>query len=181
MKLNPNPFVFLRHGETECNACGIISGRTDSPLSELGRNQAHLAAQQLETYSWSRVVCSALSRTRDTAMLAVPGCAPMIDARLNERDWGDLEGQALEQLVPYRSTPPGGEPWEAFERRVIGGLNEALKGEGMPLIVGHSGVYRVLCQLLYGRPEGPRIANAAPVLIEAGASGWTIVDLEKTG
>ncbi|MEX2366211.1 MAG: histidine phosphatase family protein [Pseudohongiellaceae bacterium] len=180
MKLTRSPFIFLRHGETEANAQSIIAGRTDSPLSNHGRSQARLAAEQLRQTSWSRVVCSALSRTGDTARLAAPGCDPVIDSRLNERDWGDLEGQPLDQLVPYKSTPPGGEPWESFERRVTEALNKWLEEEGQALVVGHSGVYRVVCQHIFGRPEGPRIANAAPVLIQPQGSGWTITDLGKT-
>lgn len=180
MRLKRSPFAFLRHGETECNACGVIAGRTDSPLTEAGRRQARMAAEHLRHRSWSQVACSALSRTRDTAMLGVPKCKPLIDARLNERDWGELEGQFLEQITAYKATPPGGEPWSRFEQRVTDALNDLLEHWDTPLVVGHSGVYRVICQHLYGFAEGPRIANAEPILIQPGVSGWQIIDLARS-
>ncbi|WP_136068352.1 histidine phosphatase family protein [Modicisalibacter radicis] len=177
MPLRRSPFIFLRHGETECNARGVIAGRTDSPLTETGRNQARMAAERLRHQTWGRVVCGSLSRTLDTAMLAVPGSEPLVTPGLNERDWGELEGRPLARLVSYTDTPPGGEPWAPFERRVTKALNDILDEWDTPLVVAHSGVYRVICRHLFGRPDGPRIANAEPVVIRPGVSGWQLTAL----
>lgn len=177
MKLKQSPFLFLRHGETDCNARGVIAGATDSRLSDTGRRQAREARGRLENTRWSRVYCSALSRTLETAALAAPECDAVSRPGLNERDWGRLEGQPLSALVAYTATPPGGEPWNMFERRVTAALNDILDEADTPLVVGHSGVYRVICNHMLGRPDGPRIANAKPVLVQPMASGWQIIEL----
>ena len=41
------PFYFLRHGETDLNARGIIAGSVDTELTDLGRRQALEAAEAL--------------------------------------------------------------------------------------------------------------------------------------
>lgn len=177
MQLKQSPFIFLRHAETDCNARRVIGGMTDSSLTEAGREQARAAAEKLSHKAVGKVVCSALSRTRETALLALPDCEPYIEPGLNERNWGELEGLPQDQVVPYKSTPPGGEPWDSFMARVTVALNNLPKKEGTPLVVGHSGVYRVICQHIVGRPDGPRIANAEPVLVYYTASGWNITEL----
>lgn len=177
IKLRRKTFIFLRHGETECNARQVIAGQTDSQLSDVGRAQARFAAELLQPLNWSRVVCSSLSRTRDTARIAAPGCAPLVVPDLNERDWGELEGQPVAQLCAYEDTPPGGESWQSFEHRVTTAVNDLLADWNTPLLVGHSGVYRVVCKHIFGRPDGPRIANATPVLFRPVTSGWEVVNM----
>lgn len=177
MHLKQSPFVFLRHAETDCNARGVIGGMTDSSLTKAGREKARAAGESLQHITLNKVICSALSRTRETALLALPGCVPYLEPRLNERHWGELEGRPQNQLVAYKSTPPGGESWDAFMARVTAALNTLQEEQGIPLVVGHSGVYRVICQHIFGRPDGPRIANAEPVLVRHTPSGWHIVKL----
>lgn len=177
IKLRRETFIFLRHGETECNSRQVIGGRTDSQLTDAGREQARLAAEWLQPLSWSRVVCSSLSRTRETARLAVPGCVPLVVPDLNERDWGELEGQPMANMCAYEATPPGGEPWQLFEHRVTNALNDLLADCNTPLLVGHSGTYRVVCNHIYGRPDVPRIANATPVLFRPLVSGWEVINM----
>jgi len=40
VRLNPVPFWFLRHGETDWNAEGRSQGQTDIPLNAVGLMQA---------------------------------------------------------------------------------------------------------------------------------------------
>lgn len=46
--LNPIPFWFLRHGETDWNAEGLSQGRTDIALNKVGIAQAERAARTLQ-------------------------------------------------------------------------------------------------------------------------------------
>ncbi|MGR0279151.1 histidine phosphatase family protein [Marinomonas dokdonensis] len=165
MKLIEKPFVFVRHGQTKLNAAGLIGGRTDSPLTSLGIEQAKQGAKQLNV-AWSAVYASGLSRAQDTARYAVPKQEFIVHEGLNERDWGDLEECPIAQLTPYEETPPNGEAWADFEARVIGALNDILAQHEWPLIVAHSGVHRVLNNHINGTPYGERIDNVAAKAFE---------------
>ncbi|WP_036184999.1 histidine phosphatase family protein [Marinobacterium lacunae] len=172
------PFVFMRHGETPMNAQGLICGATDVPLSTLGEAQAK-SAEWLQRKQWSLVACSGLRRAQHTAQLALPNQSAQPFNGLNERDWGALELRPLDEQTPYEVTPPEGESWPAFCRRVLEAMNRLLAGHELPLIVAHSGVYRVIRALQTGTPHGPRIANAQPVLIEPIADGWTMKEIKE--
>ena len=163
MTIIRRPFVFMRHGETPLNAAGLMGGITDSPLSERGIEQAKAAQGRLDR-TWSVVAISGLQRTRITALHAVPQYEPIVLLGLNERNWGDLEQQPIAQQTPYEVTPPNGEPWADFQARVIDAINQLLTHYDTPLIIAHSGVNRVLNNVILGSPYGPRINNAEPTL-----------------
>lgn len=170
-------FYFLRHGETEMNRLGLIAGATDVPLSETGWRQARAAAGQLEGHGIQAIYSSPLQRARDTARCVAErlGLGIAVLDGLAERNWGELEGRPR-GLRPRESTPPGGESLEAFTRRTLATL-AAIPAGGTPLVVAHSGTFRVLCAHLGIRaPEAP-VANGVPLRFvppvrESGA--WTI-------
>src|ERR1051325_5895166 len=116
-------FYFLRHGETESNLRATIAGSMDVSLTAQGREQADSAALALENQGITAVYSSALRRARDTA---------------------EIVSRRLKLRVPG-VTPDGAETPEEFSQRIIAGLAK-VAGAGIPLIVAHSGVYRVLCQ-----------------------------------
>ncbi len=171
------PFVFMRHGETTLNREGRVAGRTDCPLTPRGEAQARAAAASLAGV-WDVVATSCLERARHTAALAVTGYPHVALAGLNERDWGELEGAPLADHPGYLDTPAGGESWEAFRGRVLAALNAVLDGHERALVVAHSGVFRVVCSVAYGSPDGQRLGHAEPVMIEpVGAADWRIRSL----
>ncbi|MGQ4878548.1 histidine phosphatase family protein [Billgrantia sp. LNSP4103-1] len=172
------PFVFMRHGETRLNREQRIGGRSDEPLTDLGEAQARRAATLLER-PWSRVVTSTLQRAWRTAELAVPGQQATRMSGLDERDWGQLDQLPLAQQPPYEATPPGGESWADFQARVLAALNGVLASEEMPLVVAHSGVFRVIRTHLIGTPNGPRLANATPYLVRPGLLGWQVERFDR--
>mgnify|MGYP003227825057 CR=1 FL=1 len=61
----------LRHGQTEFNVKKLVQGRCDSPLTDLGRKQAGMAAAWLKGHDVvpDKVVSSPLGRAMDTAQL----------------------------------------------------------------------------------------------------------------
>jgi broad specificity phosphatase PhoE len=59
-------------------------------------------------------------------------------------------------------TLPGGETPEEFAGRVLQGLAK-IKAEGIPLIVAHSEVFRVLCRTVRVAEPAEPIDNARPL------------------
>ena len=62
--------VLVRHGQTEWSASGRHTGRTDVPLTELGRRQADALAQMLDRTEFSLVLSSPLARAWETMVRA---------------------------------------------------------------------------------------------------------------
>ena len=156
------PFFFLRHGETEANRSGVIAGCTDIPLTPRGHAQARDAAAVLKGRGITAIYASSLSRARDTAdyVAQALGLPVVTIPEISERNWGILEGKPRVLRKPG-VTPPGAETPEVYAARVWKGL--ACIAGAVPLVVAHSGVFRVLCRSL-GIPEpSDPVANAMPL------------------
>jgi broad specificity phosphatase PhoE len=115
----------VRHGQTEANAAGLLLGRSDPPLSVLGREQAAALAACIPADA--RVVTSPLRRARETA--AALGRATQVDDRWIELDYGTLDGHAPADVGPERwarwradptYVPAGGESLAELGARVRG-------------------------------------------------------------
>lgn len=180
--MRAEPFVFMRHGQTAANACGLICGRLDVPLDATGRAQARAAEVLVGGTPWSCVAVSSALRARQTAQLALPGVALQTVHDLRERDWGRLEGLPLSEQCRYQDTPPGGETWAAFAARVDAALDGLLARHERPLVIAHSGVWRAIRFRLFGTPEGPRIGNTLPMLVapppQQRAGPWRLLPYE---
>ena len=152
--------VLLRHGRTEANAQGLLLGRADPVLDDVGREQARAAAAVLaETASVGRIVSSPLARCRATAEIVAgflaevggegPGSPVEVDERWIELDYGELDGTPLSEVPPATWSawqgdvdwaPPGGESHAALGKRVRAACDElatAPAGDGDVLVVSH--------------------------------------------
>jgi len=83
-----------RHGQTDWNKMGKIQGSSNINLNDLGIEQAKKVADILKDENFDLIICSPLKRSIDTAnyineKLELP---ILIDDRIMERDFGDLEG-----------------------------------------------------------------------------------------
>lgn len=156
------PFVFLRHGETEVNRLGLTAGMTDVVLNERGRQQARAAAAELVGRGLDAVYSSPLKRALATAQCVARRLGlPVVTIReLAERNWGAQEGKPR-RARDRAATPPGGEGLDEFTRRTLTGL-EKIRGGGLPLIVAHSGTYRVICSH-FGIPVDAQVENCRPM------------------
>jgi probable phosphoglycerate mutase len=156
--------ILARHGQTAANAGGLLQGRTDRPLSELGRRQAGALAAALAAGPVSRdvrrVVASPLPRAIETAtpIAAALGVEVHVEPALVELDYGDWEGRALADVdaaewARWRAdpsfAPPGGESLQAVRARVEAWL-EAEVGRDDPVIaVSHvSPIKAAVCSAL---------------------------------
>lgn len=95
-----------------------------------------------------------------------------IIAEIAERNWGELEGKPRGMAV-RGVTPPGGEPTADFLKRVLSGF--ARIDAQVPLIVAHSGVFRMLCNTLeIVQTDGP-VGNALPLrFVPLPEGGWKV-------
>ena len=164
--------IFLiRHGQTEFNLQRRLQGRMDSPLTELGVEQARRMGRVLkqavsDPETWT-IISSPLGRTRRTAEIICEtiglGCEIETDDRLMEIDVGDwegLNGEEIEAVTPgARSAPgwllsaPGGETWETASERVAGWLAEHDVRDGRRRLVVSHGITGRILRALYERED----------------------------
>jgi broad specificity phosphatase PhoE len=180
--LQPVPFWFLRHGETDWNAQGLSQGRTDIPLNALGLAQAKRAARTLEGSGIATVVASPLSRARVTAEIAAEalGLPVSFDDDLREVNFGEQEGQPMgdwyDDWIAGTYTPERAESFPALLARAVSAVNRALSRPAPVLVVAHGALFRAL-RLSFGLEPNVRTPNALPVRCEPPAEGgdaWTL-------
>lgn len=165
----------LRHGQTEFNVKKLVQGRCDSPLTNLGRQQAQTAAAWLKAHRVvpDKVVSSPLGRAMDTASLVAaellgPDAAVEPCKGIIERCYGTFEEgphDALptdvwdpgEDLVPF-----GGEGSHALQERMVGTLTNLMGAEGIEtlLAVSHGSASRQFIKA--AAPEGFELPTKLP-------------------
>jgi probable phosphoglycerate mutase len=194
--LDPRPFWYLRHGETDWNARGLSQGRSDIALNDTGIAQATRAAGIMVAH-WhdhapiTRIVSSPLIRAYRTAELVAEALAEQdgavlpisTDIDLQEVCFGEQEGQPMgswyDSWIAGEYTPEGAEPFSELVARAVGAVNRATAGEGTALIVCHGAMFRALRHAM-GLPPNVRLPNAAPLWLTPG-DPWTLVEVGKAG
>lgn len=154
----------LRHGETECT--GVLAGRTDHALSEVGWGQFE---RQTAGGTWPLIVTSPLKRARAAAerLGEERGIAVEIDPDWREIDLGDWDGKPLAELRadaraaaliaqfyrdPTTAEPPNGEGWPSLANRVGAALTRLAENPGDVLVVAHAGSIRAALSLACNIP-----------------------------
>lgn len=130
--------ILVRHGESVANAQGLLLGRTDAELTELGRAQA-AAVPVLLSRPVVEVRTSPLARASDTADLLDLGVPVTVDDRWVEVDYGEFECQPLggipaevwQQWQRDRGfRPAGGESLTEVDERVEAACAELFAADG---------------------------------------------------
>ncbi len=121
-----------RHGETEWNLQRKTQGRTDTPLTTIGIQQAHRLGERLKNKGISFIYSSTLRRAWDTAKIVgeLLDCPVRSMEGLQEMCLGVWEGltfSEIQQQYPdiykrWRSTPnlcriPGGDTFDEVRNR----------------------------------------------------------------
>src|SRR5687767_8838903 len=89
----------MRLGQSADNARRLVSGSGQTPLSELGRHQVRLAAENAKHLGIDLIVSSPMQRSVDSAyivadVLEYPRSSILIIDELRERNQGELEGKS---------------------------------------------------------------------------------------
>ncbi len=185
-KLNPVPFWFLRHGETDWNTQDLSQGNVDIPLNETGLAQARSAALLLRNRGIRHIISSPLSRARVTADFGAAqlGLPVHIDDGLREVSFGVKEGQPMAEWfqvwVDGLMTPEGAESFPALTTRAVAAINRCTTRPPPVLVVAHGALFRAIRGAM-GHEPNVRTRNAVPVWCEPpanGAQAWRITYAE---
>jgi len=112
----------VRHGETEWNRDGRIQGWADTPLSEVGREQARELAATLVERPIGAIYSSDLRRAYETAetLARQLGLQVRTTPALRERHFGDNEGRVAAEVAAELGTRSG-TTWHGADDRHPGG------------------------------------------------------------
>lgn len=170
--------ALVRHGQTEWSKTARHTGRTDIPLTDLGRKQARALGRMIEDDQFDQVLSSPLSRAWETMELAGLVGHAVASSDLVEWDYGEYEGLPT---VEIRLDHPG---WTVWTHPIIGGesiedvsvradlvISSLLESEGSTVLFAHAHILRILAARWMGlSPE----AGAALSLDTATLStlGW---------
>ena len=166
--------ILCRHGQTAANAKGLLLGRADLPLTDIGRAQA--AAQGLELAAilggkGARLLTSPLQRCRETAAAyGAPGSGsvePETDDRWIELDYGAFDGRPAHEVpsetwaewrVDPQFTPPGGESLALLGIRVRAACEQLAPIAAMVDVVVVSHVSPIKAAVAWALGVGDEIA-----------------------
>lgn len=193
--------LLIRHGQSVANTEGRLQGQFDSPLTDLGRDQARALARRLERGDWSvsAIYASDLSRASETAeILADELGAPLaLDERLREYDVGVLTGvvwREIEFLYPdiwhalHHDTAwgripgeEGNEPFHARLEAMLADIQSRHDGDESVALVSHGGSLGMLLVHLLGMdvgwPSPFRFGNVSLSVVELRARGPLVICL----
>ena len=128
--MNPINITYFVHSTCIENEKGVAIGWNPGQLSELGLRQSRELRDTVKGMHFDLVVSSDLKRAAETADIAFRGRFPVIlDRRLREMNYGDLNGAEKGKVVPYLldhvSEPfPNGECYDDVRNRVHQLLDE---------------------------------------------------------
>lgn len=165
----------LRHGQTEFNVKKLVQGRCDSPLTDLGRKQAGMAATWLKDHDVvpDKVVSSPLGRAMATASLVAcellgPDAAVEPCEGIIERCYGTFE-EGPHDALPTDVWDPGedlisfgGEGSRALQERMVDTLTNIMGADGIEtlLAVSHGSASRQFIKA--AAPEGFELPTKLP-------------------
>ncbi len=185
--------LLVRHGRSEANEAGVWQGQGDSPLADVGADQAKALAQRLDHLSPAKVISSNLRRAAATAEAL--GWEVAVDPGWKEMDLGTWEGATFEEaleshpetLKAIRDGEPlrfgeTGETIPDFEERILAvfdDLAENLNAGDTAVVVTHGGAIDAVAARFLGRVPGrrayPIVTNTSLTEIVRGRRGWRIV------
>lgn len=158
--------ILVRHGQTDANISGLLVGRQDVLLTDLGHRQAQTVAEVVAALKPDALVSSPLQRARQTAapIALSTGLFPSIVDEVAEFSFGELEGFGeheaisahphLQPLIQGAGQPddfwPGGESANSFVARIMSGFAAIMTDHHhrRVVVVTHGGVIGTFAAIL---------------------------------
>lgn len=162
--------LLVRHGQSEWNALGRWQGKANPPLTDLGKEQALIAAKKLPDFSI--LASSDLVRARETAEIFAKAHDKdsndiLIEPQVQERDAGEFSGLTRDEIdkkfpgyLAQNRWPSGWEPDDVLIKRLREGLGRIITSSTESdsiVVVTHGGCIYALESLL--GEEYRRISN----------------------
>jgi probable phosphoglycerate mutase len=168
-----NTIVLVRHGETEWSRSGRHTGRTDVPLTELGRREAEAVSDELAGRRFALVLTSPLDRARETCRLAGYGAGAEVRDDLLEWDYGAYEGITTAEVrrehpnwTVWDGPIPNGETIAEVGERADRIVAEVEQVAGDVLVFSHGHLLRILTARWLGlEPEAGRLFALDPATV----------------
>ena len=170
--------ILVRHGETDWNRELRFQGQVDVPLNAVGHEQARRLGLRLATENLHELVCSDLTRTRQTAMpirenhLQLSQGSGALDAALREQNFGVIDGMRVDDIKAQHPDAwaqwirfdadyafVGGERTRQFHARVLAAVRALaqLHEHKTLVVVTHGGVLDMIYRTARALPlSGPR-------------------------
>ena len=182
----------IRHGETALNRARVLQS-PDTPLSDAGIAQAERLAARLANEPIAEMLVSDHERTQMTAapIARVTGVTAELTSLLQERSFGSLRGKSYDELetFPFAPgyTPPEGESWEVFHRRVDRAWRfvteraraiEATRPDRHLAVVTHGLVCHSLAVNHLVLPEGTEAIGSEGPILRLGNTALSIIEIE---
>lgn len=193
--------TFLRHGESEGNADGILQGQSDYPLTLKGECQAKALAERwkIQDQHFEGIISSPLKRAARTAQIVAEalGLEVEYDPVWMERYFSALEGRPIDELVkmnppvdfhhPFEQLGGNGESEVDLYLRACRGVQELLRRPASSyLVIAHGAILNMALYACLGlAPQGKihsirfRLGNTAYVNLRYDSSvrQWWLVNL----
>jgi broad specificity phosphatase PhoE len=165
----PTKLFLIRHAESHQNIDDVLSGVTDIPLSEKGKEECAVLARYFESVHVDKVFATPLQRAKDSAELIFPMHKSSIEIAelLIEFNYGDYEGYnrskyttsndiIIQQWVtaPSDLTFPGGDNVREHAKRSFAGLTDIANKHSNSVIacISHRTTIRLIVAQIIGLP-----------------------------
>jgi len=192
----------IRHGKTEWNGEKAYIGQTELPLSKEGIEQSEKLKDYFSDIPLGKAYTSPLERCVNTMEIILAGrvIPKILVDELKEINMGDWEGMPFSEikrtdpeayekrgLAIDRFTPPNGESFIDLQQRVMPVFERIVREEPTEniLIIGHSGVNRVILSTILGLNLRDILKLSLPygcvrkVWYDPGKESWTCEIDEK--
>lgn len=179
----------VRHGRTPLNAAGVLRGRLDPPLDEMGQWQAEQLGRLFARRPIGLVVASPLRRAVETAQaIATPTGLPVeTDGRLIDREYGRWAGGSKEVVLSQWGSleaAPDVEPSKDVRSRALDALADVARkaAGGAAVVVSHDVVIRLSLVALdpsLGDPEELPQGTGCFNTLEYQTGAWKVLRINE--